>query len=76
MASSLRASGVEASALWIDLGCIQQVETLDGSGDTRHAPTVVRDEDRLTGEEVYSAGDNFAGIADRKIALSEIAAGP
>ena len=30
-------------------------------------------EDRLTGEEVYSAGDNYEGIADRKISLDEIA---
>jgi hypothetical protein len=30
-------------------------------------------EQRLTGEEVYSCGDPFAGIAERKIALSEIA---
>jgi hypothetical protein len=31
-------------------------------------------EDRLTGEEVYSAGNGFEGIAGRKIALSDIAA--
>lgn len=30
-------------------------------------------EDRLTGEEVYSGGDNFAGIAGRKISLDEVA---
>ena len=30
-------------------------------------------EEKLTGEEVYSAGDGFAGIADRKISLSDIA---
>lgn len=30
-------------------------------------------EQRLTGEEVYSVGDGFEGIADRKIALEEIA---
>lgn len=30
-------------------------------------------EHRLTGEEVYSNGEAFAGIADRKISLSEIA---
>lgn len=29
-------------------------------------------EDRLTGEEVYSAGDAFEGIAGRKISLSSI----
>ena len=29
-------------------------------------------EDRLTGEEVYSSSDAFAGIASRKIALSDI----
>ncbi|NRA00142.1 MAG: nuclear transport factor 2 family protein [Myxococcales bacterium] len=31
-------------------------------------------EDRLTGEEVYSGGDGFEGIADRKISLEDIAA--
>jgi hypothetical protein len=31
------------------------------------------DEERLTGEEVYSCGDPFAGIADRKIALEDVA---
>jgi hypothetical protein len=31
-------------------------------------------EEKLTGEEVYSVGDAFEGIADRKIALEEIAA--
>lgn len=31
-------------------------------------------EERLTGEEVYSCGDPFEGIADRKITLEEIAA--
>ena len=30
-------------------------------------------EDRLTGEEVYSVGDAFEGIAERKIALEDIA---
>ncbi len=30
------------------------------------------DEDRLTGEEVYSCGETFAGIADRKIDLADI----
>ena len=30
-------------------------------------------EDRLTGEEVYSVGDNFEGIAGRKIDLADIA---
>jgi len=30
-------------------------------------------EERLTGEEVYACGDPFEGIAERKIALSEIA---
>jgi hypothetical protein len=30
-------------------------------------------EDRLTGEEVYSSGNAFEGIADRKIALADIA---
>lgn len=29
-------------------------------------------EGRLTGEEVYSAGDGFAGIADRKIRLEDV----
>jgi hypothetical protein len=29
-------------------------------------------EDRLTGEEVYSSGDPFAGIADRKISLADV----
>ncbi len=29
-------------------------------------------EQRLTGEEVYSSGDGFEGIADRKIALADI----
>ena len=32
------------------------------------------DEDRLTGEEVYSAGDAFEGIAQRKISLEDITA--
>ena len=27
----------------------------------------------LTGEEVYTAGDTFAGVADRKIDITEIA---
>ena len=31
-------------------------------------------EEKLTGEEVYSSGDNFVGIADRKISLDDIAA--
>jgi hypothetical protein len=31
-------------------------------------------EQRLTGEEVYSSGDPFAGIAARKISLADIAA--
>jgi hypothetical protein len=31
-------------------------------------------EEKLTGEEVYSAGDPFEGIADRKIALEDIVA--
>ena len=30
-------------------------------------------ENRLTGEEVYSSGEGFSGIAGRKIALSDIA---
>lgn len=34
---------------------------------------VDRAEDRLVGEEVYSGTDAFAGIADRKIRLAEIA---
>ncbi len=34
---------------------------------------VDHDEGRLTGEEVYSCGDPFEGIAERKIALEEIA---
>jgi hypothetical protein len=29
-------------------------------------------EDRLTGEEVYSSGDTFEGIAGRKISLADI----
>ena len=29
-------------------------------------------EERLTGEEVYSVGDGFAGIAQRKISIDEI----
>ena len=33
---------------------------------------VDHDEDRLTGEEVYSSGDTFEGIAERKISLSDI----
>jgi hypothetical protein len=32
------------------------------------------DEGKLTGEEVYSVGDGFEGIADRKISLEDIAA--
>ena len=28
--------------------------------------------DRLTGEEVYSVGDGFEGIADRKISLEDV----
>jgi hypothetical protein len=31
-------------------------------------------EERLTGEEVYSSGDPFAGVASRKISLADIAA--
>lgn len=31
-------------------------------------------EEKLTGEEVYSTGDNFEGIADRKISLDDVAA--
>ena len=31
------------------------------------------DEERLTGEEVYSSGDVFEGIADRKISLADVA---
>ena len=31
------------------------------------------DEQKLTGEEVYSGGDPFAGIASRKISLDDIA---
>ncbi len=31
------------------------------------------DEGRLTGEEVYSGGDVFEGIADRKISLADVA---
>ena len=30
------------------------------------------EEDRLTGEEVYSAGDGFEGIAARKIDLADV----
>ncbi|MGE4652047.1 MAG: hypothetical protein AAEJ53_14260, partial [Myxococcota bacterium] len=29
-------------------------------------------EERLTGEEVYSVGDGFEGIADRKISLEDV----
>jgi hypothetical protein len=30
------------------------------------------DEEKLTGEEVYSVGDGFEGIADRKISLADV----
>ncbi len=34
---------------------------------------VDEDEGKLTGEEVYSVGDGFEGIAERKISLADIA---
>jgi len=44
-------------------------------GETRMGVVwpVDHSEGRLTGEETYSGGDMFAGIASRKISLSDIA---